>query len=129
MVLSSTWFKVVTVLTGLVIAGEALALVVGMHILSPGNNPWISLKNDLLLGLDLIAGTGLIVLATVSTGAYIPMVLFADFHRDYHTWISYMGLAQPFCANVPLFAVNSLKLLGLLVVAAGAGGRYLISRR
>jgi hypothetical protein len=27
-------------LTGIVIAGEALALVVGMHVLSPGGNRW-----------------------------------------------------------------------------------------
>ena len=41
--------KLVILLTGLVIAGEALALQVGMHFLSERNNPWISFKNALLV--------------------------------------------------------------------------------
>ena len=41
-----TRIRTLTLLTGLVIAGEALALVVGMRVLSPGDNPWVSLKSD-----------------------------------------------------------------------------------
>ena len=54
-------FKVATVVTGLVVAGQALALPVGMRLASRGDNPWISVKNDLYLALDIVAGLGLVV--------------------------------------------------------------------
>jgi hypothetical protein len=62
-------FKAATLLTGMVVAGEALALLVGMHLLNEGDNPWPSLKNDFFLALDIAAGLGLIYLALVHRGA------------------------------------------------------------
>jgi hypothetical protein len=53
-------FRIASLLTGLTMAGEALALLVGMHILSAVDNPWISVKNDLFLALDIVAGLGLL---------------------------------------------------------------------
>lgn len=32
-------FRITTLLTGLVVVGEALAVLVGMHLLSKGHNP------------------------------------------------------------------------------------------
>jgi uncharacterized protein YjeT (DUF2065 family) len=53
--MSSTPFKVLAALTGIVIAGEALALAVGMHILS--------LNNLKLIGL-LVVAAGVVGLST-----------------------------------------------------------------
>jgi hypothetical protein len=49
-------FRIASLLTGLTMVGDALALLVGMHIPSAGDNPWISVKNDLFLALDIVAG-------------------------------------------------------------------------
>jgi hypothetical protein len=117
-----TWIRTLTVLTGLVIAGEALALVVGMHVLSPGDNPWVSLKNDLFLGLDVVAGVGLVIVAASRGGSSAPGLLYALLctalvTHGYREGEVLARAGNAFCANAPLFAVNTLKLAGLLVIA------------
>jgi hypothetical protein len=117
-----TWVKVLAILTGIVIAGEALALVVGMHLLSPGDNPWISPKNDLFLGLDIVTGVGLVVVAAMNrgseaSGVFYVLVASALVTHGYREGEVLAHARNAFCANVPLFAVNSLKLVGLLVIA------------
>jgi hypothetical protein len=54
--------KVVTVISGVLTAGEALALLVGMVGLSPRPNPWITQLNILWIGLDILCGAGLLML-------------------------------------------------------------------
>ena len=115
-------FKITTLLTGMVVAGEALALLVGMHFLSEGDNPWISWKNDLFLVLDVVAGLGLVYLALVHRGAAWPYALFiltglTLLTHGYREWEYLAGAGNPFCANAPLFVVNNLKIAGLLAVA------------
>jgi hypothetical protein len=114
-----TVLKLVTVSTGLVVAGEALVLLVGMHFLSGSDNPWNSLKNDLLLTLDILAGTVLIVLA-LSSGLNGPwpwgavgVALLAHLWRDVE-YLAYFD--NPFCINLPLFVVNNLKIVGLIAI-------------
>ena len=113
-------FKVASLLTGLTMVGEALALLVGMHILSTGDNPWVSVKNDLFLVLDVVAGLGLLypVLArrTAPYGLYF-LVGLALLSHGYRVWEYLARAGNPFCANLPLFIVNDLKLAGLLVIA------------
>jgi hypothetical protein len=115
-------FKTATLLTGLVVAGEALALLVGMHFLSKGAKSWTSAKNDLFLALDIAAGLGLIYLTLARQGAawsyaFYSLVGLALLTHGYREW-EYLAVASnPFCANAPLFAVNNLKLAGLLVLA------------
>ncbi|MFX1254207.1 MAG: hypothetical protein ACFFCZ_21525 [Promethearchaeota archaeon] len=48
------------VLLGLIILGEALALFVGMNVLSPKGNEWANWKNNILLGIDIITGIALL---------------------------------------------------------------------
>jgi hypothetical protein len=45
------------------VAGEALALLVGVRILNKDGHSWISPKNDLFLAIDIVAGVGLGYLA------------------------------------------------------------------
>ncbi len=114
--------KMTLLLTGTVMAGEALALLVGMHVLSEGDNAWLSAKNDLFLALDLVAGMGLLYLALVQRGAAWPYAFYsvvglALLTHGYREWEYLAGAANPFCANVPLFVVNNLKLLCLAACA------------
>ena len=115
-------FKIVTLLTGLVVASEALALLVGMHFLREGGKAWPSVKNDLFLVLDIAAGLGLVYLALAQRGAAWPYAFYivvgvALLTHGYREWEYLAGAANAFCANAPLFVVNNLKLLGLVASA------------
>jgi hypothetical protein len=120
------WIKTLTILTGLALAGEALALVVGMHVLSPGDNPWVSLRNDLLLGLDVVAGVGLVIVAAnrggpLASSIFYALVCTAMVTHGYREWEVLARAGNAFCANAPLFAVNTVKLVGLLLIFCAAG--------
>ncbi len=53
------FLKIVAIVTGVLVAGEALALLVGMVVLSPHPNPWISPRNIFWFGLDIVCGASL----------------------------------------------------------------------
>jgi hypothetical protein len=121
-ILDSGFAQVLTILTGVVVAGEGLALVVGMHILSPPSNPWISLKNDLFLALDVIVGIALVIVAVtnrrmVESTMLLVLASASTIAHGYREWEYLVRAGDAFCANAPLFAVNSLKLVALLVIA------------
>ena len=112
--------RTASLLTGLTTAGEAFALLVGMHILSASDNPWISVKNDLFLALDIVAGLGLFYLVLArrtAPYAFYFLVGLALLTHGYRVWEYLARASNPFCANAPLFIVNNLKLVGLLVIA------------
>ena len=113
-------FRMASLLTALTMAGEALALLVGIHVLSAGDNPWASIKNNLFLALDIVAGLGLLYLVLARRGA--PTALYflvglALLTHGYHEWEYMARASNALGANLPLFVVNSLKLAGLLAVA------------
>lgn len=114
-------FNIVTLVTGLFIAGEALALLVGMHFSSESDKSWISVKNDLFLALDILAGLGLVYLALAHRGvvwtyAFYFLTGLALLTHGYREWEYLAGTDNAFCANTPLFVVNNLKLAGLVVI-------------
>jgi len=105
-------------LTGLIITGEALTLLVRMRWCGDKNNPWISRKNDLLAGIDIPAGAALIGLAwrekTTSRAfrALAAGVLVTHGYRE----LEYVAHADhKFLATRPLFVVNNVKIAGLLL--------------
>ncbi len=115
------FFRFGTGLIGLVIVGEAVALFVGMHILSERSNPWICWKNDFLLGVDILTGTGLLYFAVVNSrlnpfhlvSLFIVLALLT---HGYRAWEYQANVSHGFCVNVPLFVFNNIKLLGLLAI-------------
>jgi hypothetical protein len=118
--MSSASLRALTMLTGIVVAGEALALAVGMHILSPGGNRWISPKHDLFLVLDVVVGLGLVLVAAMNrriSGILYVLVFLPIVAHGYREWEYLVRYGNAFCANAPLFVLNNLKLIGLLVVA------------
>jgi hypothetical protein len=114
--------RILPILTGALLTGEAIALLVGMRWLSPGGNPWISVKNDLFLGLDIAAGTGMIYLAVAlealpGSGLFRGLVLVSLLAHGYRDWEYLVSAGNRFCTNGPLFVVNNVKLAGLLAIA------------
>jgi hypothetical protein len=114
--------KAITFITGLVVAGEALALLVGMYILSPQPNPWISGRNSFWVGLDIACGAGLICLILMSEsslrdGLLMVLALIAMGGHAYREWEYFASSeASRFLANVPLFVLNNVKLIGLISI-------------
>ena len=47
---------------GLLVAGEALALLIGMNALSSENNAWTTTLNNTLAGIDVFTGVLLLLL-------------------------------------------------------------------
>jgi hypothetical protein len=120
-------FKVISVLTGAVVAGEAAALLVGVYILGGAENPWISAKNSLFLVLDVLMGLGLVYLALAARGAAWPAVFYSTvavalLSHGYREWEVLVNASNPFCANTPLLVVNNFKIAGLLASAILVAG-------
>ncbi len=125
----NTTHIILTVITGLVIFGEAAALLVGTHILSKRDNPWTSLKNDIFLATDLIAGLVLIYFIFKSDNLFAPAILWTVtilmlISHGYRDAEYFLDLENKFCANMPLLVFNNVKLVGLLgILIAVLGGR------
>ena len=115
--------KVVGFITGSVIAGEALALLVGMFLLSPRPNSWITWRNILFLGLDIVCGVGMIVLMLIRRDffGYIflsALVLIAFSSHVYREWEYFASSTiHRFLINLPLFVLNNVKLVGIIAMA------------
>jgi hypothetical protein len=114
-----TIFKIIAVLTGLVIAGEAVALLAGMHLFVRPVSPWLTPKNNVLAVIDMI--TGIIIVALAITGKspvlFYAAVVLALITHGFRDW-EYLASAElPFIFNLPLFIVNNLKLAGVIAVA------------
>jgi hypothetical protein len=110
-----------TTLISLLIGGEALTLLIGMHFLSERPNLWISIKNDFLLLLDLVTALGLFLIVMMNkdvfaSNAFYVFALVSLLSHGYRGWEYLACVQNKFCINVPLFIINDLKLLGLLIV-------------
>lgn len=113
------FFKIVVILTGAVIAGEAMALLVGTYFLS-ADKAWAS-KNMALLILDIVTGLGLIYFG-FARGSLLTSTLFFLFSglalltHGYREWQYFTHIETKFCFNLPLFIVNNVKLIGVVVI-------------
>ena len=104
---------------GAVIAGEALALLIGMNLTD--QSEWAKIKNNGLALLDLVTGAALVyfLFARGDLGGfpmfYALLVVILISH-GYREWEYAANRPNKFCANVPLFVMNSVKLLGAVGV-------------
>jgi hypothetical protein len=118
---SWTLFKIATLLTALVMVGEALALTVGLHVFGLPRRPWGSTKNYLLVVLDIVSGLGLGWIAWRSGDAGADpwfWLLLAVASHGFREWEYLTRAHNAFLFHAPLFVVNNAKLLGLLISAA-----------
>jgi hypothetical protein len=111
--------KSLAIITGLLVAGEATALFIGTQILSKEKSPWVNQKNNIILALDVVSGLALIFLAwldqkfplSIQSSVFLLIALLSHVYRD---WEYLQDAVDKFCANLPLFLFNNLKLLGRL---------------
>ena len=102
-----------TILLGILLVGEAAALLIGTCVLGKSGRPWISFKNILFLLLDILSGTMLLLSVLFKFPEIIYwlifiVVIFSHAFREYE----YLALQkQPFCSNLPLFIVNNVKVV------------------
>jgi hypothetical protein len=116
--------RIVTVLVSLLVVGEATALAIGMHIIKKSESPWISLKNDLLLAMDIVVGLLLILLAydgaTFPQPVWFPLFAIVGLITHlFRIWEYLAGRASAFCHNRPLFILNNFKFTGLFLILMG----------
>lgn len=114
-------FQIVTIFIALIVTGEAAALAVGMHIIQKSEGPWVSLKNDLLLALDVVVGLALIFLAVDSENFPQPIwlslfIIIGLLTHLFRFWEYLTKREFIFCGNRSLFVVNNLKFGGFLLV-------------
>lgn len=101
---------------------KRLPFCMGVHFLNEGNNPWLSFKNDLFLGLDIVTGLGLVYVALtdknfLQSGVFYLLTAVILGSHGFREWEYLARTGNPFCANMPLFVVNNLKLIGALILA------------
>jgi hypothetical protein len=119
--LTLSFLQIATLLTGAVIAGEALTLTVGTYFVANSKDPWVS-RNTLFLVLDLATGLGLIYLGLAKrdidtvTLFYVVTIINLITH-GYREWEYLANIDYKFCFNKPLFVVNNLKLMGLVIIS------------
>ena len=102
-----------TILLGILLVGEAAALLIGTQLLGRKRSPWISAKNSLYLILDILSGTLLLLSMPLRLPEIVFWLIFAvvcvsHAFREYE----YLSLQkEAFCSNLPLFIVNNVKIV------------------
>jgi hypothetical protein len=112
--------KIIIIITGSVIAGEALALLIGTRVPSRKGNPWVTPKNNFFIAIDIIFGIGMILIGALTNPVPIALLyslaiisLIAHGIRD---WEYLAQIPNPFCTNASLFIVNNIKIAGLFLI-------------
>jgi hypothetical protein len=120
--------KIIAVSTGLVIVGEAAALLAGMHLFVRPASPWLTPKNNALAVIDIITGVIIVVLAIAgkSPGLFYAAAALALITHSFRDWEYLTSAGFPFAFNLPLFIVNNLKLAGVIAVVVFKTGRWTI---
>ncbi len=110
-------------LTGIIIFGEASALLTGM-LIKKNSRGWLNFKNLFFLISDIITGLFFLLLSTKLLFSGNPLYLFEIiliFSILSHSWreVEYIGdNPLKFCFNIPLWIVNSLKIVLLALVVS-----------
>lgn len=102
------------------VAGEAIALMLGMALSGSEKRSWLLNRNLLWLITDLVAGAGLCWLVWDFHEHYTLIWILVSILSLSHAWrFMEVLLAWPgaFCFNTALYIVNNLKLVGLLLTA------------
>ena len=116
----SLTLKVITTLTGLLMVGEALALLIGTLLIVEDTGGWLSLKNGLLLHIDIVTGVALILVALLvkefpRSPIFWTVTLIAVAAHVFRDWEYVTGGQNVFLANLGLFVLNNIKLAGLFL--------------
>ena len=105
---------ILTNLTGLLVAGEALALWIRVIVLHP-ESPWVTKSVQILLVLDIVSGAALVA-STDSSILQVPAASVILATHAYRVWEYLAGKPERFCFNKKLFVFNIIKLLAAVMV-------------
>jgi hypothetical protein len=110
----------ITGFTGAVMTGEGAALLIGIRLLNK-NHPWLTPWNRIFCVLDIIIGSFFLASVwiestTLTSCIFIILMCLAILSHGYREWAFVKSLPNAFCANRPLFAVNTLKLFCLIFI-------------
>jgi hypothetical protein len=118
---SQTLLELAALITGLVMLGEAKLLFVGVRLAKLAKNPWFTPRNRILLGLDILFGFVMLAFVFLSESTAVSIlfwivVCFSFLAHGYREWEYFTQRENRFCAGIPQFIVNNIKLIGLLFI-------------
>ena len=103
--------------TGLLIFGEAVVLLISAKAFKKIPPEWLTVLNRFILLSDIAVGGVILNYVLQGTAAYVGwFVALGLLTHIYRAAEFYMKRKNLFCFNNPLFVVNMIKLLGLLVM-------------
>jgi hypothetical protein len=105
---------ILAVVTGLLVAGEAVALWIGVVVLNP-DSPWVTKMVRTLLVADIVSGAALVA-SVDSPILLVPAATVILATHAYRVWEVLARRPDRFCFNLGLFVFNNIKLLGALGV-------------
>ena len=118
---SQSLFEIGVLVTGLMMLGEGKLLFFGLRMAQLARMPWFTKRNRMLLFLDIFSG--FVMLAFLFLGeSTIAFILFSAaafvtiLAVGYREWEYIVQRENRFCANIPQFVVNNIKLFGLLLI-------------
>jgi hypothetical protein len=109
--------QIISLLLGLLIVGEAIMLLIGMYVISKKQNEWKTRFNTNTLLIDVAFGT-IIIFNAIESMPYkvvaIVVLIITHLYREIEYF--YKEKKNRFIFNLPLFIVNTIKLIGLIVL-------------
>ncbi|MFX1277106.1 MAG: hypothetical protein ACFFBP_19375 [Promethearchaeota archaeon] len=109
-------YNLVCIILGLLVIGEATALLIGMNLAGTGGKEWLSIKNYIILIFDIM--TGLLIIPLImnifdkNSTIFLVILLISIFILHLYRDIEYfMPIINKFCINFPLFVFNNIKLI------------------
>jgi hypothetical protein len=109
--------QIISLSLGLLIVGEAMMLLIGMYVISKKQNEWKTRFNTNTLLIDIAFGTIIIFNAIENMpykGIAIGALIITHLYREIEYF--YKEKKNRFIINLPLFIVNTIKLIGLIAL-------------
>jgi len=109
--------QIISLLLGLLIVGDGIMLLIGMYVISKKQNEWKTRFNTNTLLIDIAFGT-IIVFNAIENMPYkvvaIVVLIITHLYREIEYF--YKEKKNRLIFNLPLFIVNTIKLIGLIVI-------------
>ena len=109
--------QVLSLITGILVSGEAIILLVVMLLISPRPNKWNTMRNTNTLFIDLAFGA-LLILHAIEPNPFIQLSVLALIATHGYRELEYLFKKSEnmFIINQPLFAANTIKLISLVIL-------------
>jgi hypothetical protein len=109
--------QIISLLLGLLIVGEAIMLLIGIYVISKKQNEWKTRFNTNTLLIDIAFGI-IIIFNAIENMPYkvvaIVVLIITHLYREIEYF--YKEKKNRFIFNLPLFIINTIKLIGLIVL-------------